>query len=100
MKMKLRGFKVRPVGAMVNGVWMKRPDVVSVSYAGHHIMTIPKKMYGFPNPDYRTLEGTEQPMFYDREYHLKNWKLLIERSPIIQERDRKEREILALEMKV
>lgn len=96
MKLKLNGFKVRPIGAMVNGVWMKRPDILSVTYGGHHMMTIPSKMYNFPNEEYKTLEGNVQPMFYNREYHLKNWKLLIERSPIIQERDRKERELIAL----
>lgn len=94
---KRLGFKIRPVSAMVNGQFIRRPDVLSVSYNGHHLMTIPKKMYGEPNPKYKTLEGNVQPMYYECEYKLKNWHFLVKRTPHIQELDRKKREVTALE---
>lgn len=94
MKLPLKGYKVRPVAAYVNGVWMKRPDVLSVHIGGLHVMTIPKKAYPVPNDRYRTLEGTPQPTFYECEYKLKNWKLLIQRSPVLQEKERKIRDLI------
>jgi hypothetical protein len=97
MKLPLKGFKVRPVAAFINGVWMKRPDVVSVHIGGLHLLTIPKKMYSVPNERYRTLEGQVQPTFYECEYKLKNWKLLLSRGPILREKEQKIRDLIAYE---
>jgi hypothetical protein len=94
---KRYGFKIRPVSAMVNGQFLRRQDVLSVSYNNHHLMTIPKKMYGQPNPKYKTLEGNVQPMYYECEYKLKNWKYLVTRTPHIRELDKKKVAITAQE---
>jgi len=94
---KRYGFKIRPVSAMVNGQFIRRPDVLSVSYNNHHLMTIPNKMYGQPNPKYKTLEGNVLPMFYECEYKLKNWYFLVKRTPHIQELDKKKVAITAQE---
>lgn len=82
---------------MVNGQFARRPDVLSVTYANHHLMTIPKRMYGEPNEKYKTLEGNVQPMFYECEYKLKNWYILVKRTPHIQGLDKKKVEVTALE---
>jgi hypothetical protein len=37
-------------------------------------------MYGRPIPEYKDLLKNELPHYYDREYRLKSWDLLIKRS--------------------
>lgn len=91
------GFRIGDAYAMINGVWCRRPDVQTVKFKGHHIMTIPRKIHGEPNERYRTLEGTQMPMYFDLEYKLKNWNILIKRTPYIEERDKKMVEIEQLE---
>lgn len=91
------GFKVKPACMYVNGQFTRRPDILSVTYNNHHLMTIPKKMYGQPNEKYKTLEGNVQPMFYECEYKIKNWNFLVKRTPHIQALDKKKRDLIALE---
>lgn len=90
------GFQIKDVYAMINNVWCKRPDILSVTYHGHHIMTIPTKMTGQPT-ERKTLEGTPQPMYFDLEYKLKNWNILIKRTPHIKNLEDKKREVAKLE---
>lgn len=90
------GFKINDSYAMINGVWCKRPDVKGVSYKGHHIMTIPAKIDSQPT-NRRTLEGTPMPMYFELEYKLKNWNILIKRTPHIQGIEKKKIEIEAQE---
>lgn len=77
---KKHGFKLVKVSAIVNGVVTRRKDILSVRFHGHHIMTAPRKMYGYPVPGYRDLLGNELQHYYDREYCLKNWAVLLKRS--------------------
>ena len=91
------GFKIRSVSMFVNGQFVRRSDILSVTCQGHHLMTIPRKMYGQPHPRYKTLEGNVHPMYYECEYKLKNWHYLVKRSPHLQGLDKQKREILALE---
>lgn len=90
------GFQIKDTFAMINNVWLKRPDILSVSYHGHHIMTIPSKLYGQPTES-KTLEGSPQPMYFDCEYKLKNWNILIKRTPYIKGIEKKKIEVEALE---
>lgn len=82
---KKKGFKIKRVGAMINGLWTRRHDILSVQYHHQPIMVIPRRMYGQPNPKYRDMLGLEQPMYFDREYRLKNWHMIIKRTPYIWE---------------
>lgn len=75
------GFQITPVYAMINNVWCRRPDIVGVNYRGHNIMTAPAKPLNFPDPNYKTLDGMEQPMYFDREYRLRNWYLILKNTP-------------------
>lgn len=90
------GFQIKDTFAMINGAWMKRPDVGSISYHGHHIMTIPLKIDSQPT-ERRTLEGNQMPMYFDLEHKLKNWNILIKRTPHIQGLGKKKIELEALE---
>ena len=85
------GFRTVPAFAMINGVWTKRHDIVSLRYKGHHIMTAPLKMLGWPNDRYKTMEGNIQPMFFEREHRLRNWNLIIKNTPHIQKIEEKKR---------
>lgn len=76
-KAKKHGFRIRKV-PFTN-------DILSVQYRGHHIMTIPKKLYGFPNYFYRDRMNHVQPHYFDREHKLKNWNFLIKRTPYIED---------------
>ena len=90
------GFQIKDTFAMINGVWCRRPDIQSVSYHGHHIMTIPAKIQSQPT-EQRTLEGSKQPMYFDLEHKLKNWNILIKRTPHIQALEKKKAELEGLE---
>jgi len=92
------GFTVVPAFAMINNTWTKRHDIVSIRYRGHHIMTAPLKMLGWPNERYKTIEGKEQPMFFEREHRLRNWNLVIKNTPHIQQLEEKKRQLQSLEM--
>lgn len=91
------GFHIVPVFAMINNVWTKRHDIASVRYKRFHIMTIPVKILGWPNENYKTMEGKEQPMYFDLEHKLRNWNLIIKNTPHIQHLEEKERKIAAAE---
>ena len=91
------GFRILPSFAMINNVWTKRPDVASVAYRGHHLMTIPTKMLREPDDRYKTLDGNIQPMYFDREHKLRNWNLIIKNSPHIQELGAKKMALSAAE---
>lgn len=90
------GFQIKDAYALINNAWFKRPDVKSFSYKGHHIMTIPAKIRMQPTRE-KTLEGNPQPMYFDLEYKLKNWNILIKRTPHIQGLEKKKVEVEALE---
>lgn len=64
---------------------VRRPDILSVQYQNHHIMTIPKKMYPFLKVGYRP-QGWNKPFpdYFKLEHELKNWNLIIKRTPHIQ----------------
>lgn len=61
-----------------------RNDILSVKYRGHHLFTIPKKMYGFPNPNHRDLYGRQHPFYFELENRSKQYNILVKRSPEIQ----------------
>jgi hypothetical protein len=93
------GFRITPVYAMINNVWCRRPDIVGVSYQGHNIMTAPAKPLNFPDPTYKTLDGMEQPMYFDREFKLRNWNLIIKNTNHIQNLIQKKVQVRLLEAK-
>lgn len=90
------GFQIKDVYALINGVNCRRPDIASISYHGHHIMTVPIKLDGQPT-ERKTLEGTPMPMYFDLEYKLKNWNILIKRTPHIKGLEKKKMEVESLE---
>lgn len=72
------GFKIRKCP--------NRPDILSVQYHNHHIMTIPKKMYPFVKQGYKPLGWNKpHPDYFRLEHELKNWNLLIKRTPYMQQ---------------
>jgi len=93
------GFTINPIGAMINGVWVTRPDVVSVRKSGYHLLTIPKVVYDHPT-EAKTLEGLAQPMFYELEHKLKSWAFVMQRSDWLKEREKKEREMIRMEKNI
>ena len=86
------GFRTVPAFAMINGVWTKRYDVVGIQYHGHHIMSAPLKMLGYPNERYKTMEGNVLPMFFDREHKLRNWNLILKKSPHLEKLEKQRME--------
>ena len=75
---KVYGFRIRKAPF--------RPDILSVQYHNHHIMTIPKKMYGFVKSNYRPLGWNKpHPDYFTLEHQLKNWNLIIKRTPYLKE---------------
>lgn len=90
------GFQIKDTYVLINNVWLRRPDVKSVSYHGHHIMTIPSKIASQPT-EQKTLEGTQMPMYFDLEHKLKNWNILIKRTPHIKGIESKKLEVEKLE---
>lgn len=90
------GFQVKDVYALINGFWLKRPDIASISYHGHHILTVPLRLASQPTKQ-RTLEGTPMPFYFELEYKLKNWNILIKRTPHIKGIEKKKVEVEALE---
>ena len=83
------GFKIKPVcnlwfnyGNNKFNCWKNRPDILSVQYNRKHLMTIPKRMYTFSKAGYRTMDNKAMfRNFFEYEHKLKNWYLLIKRSP-------------------
>lgn len=64
---------------------VRRPDTLSVQYQNHHIMGIPKKMYGFIKRGYMPMGWNKpHPDYFTCEHQLKNWNLIIKRTPYIQ----------------
>lgn len=72
-----KGFKFSPVGNFINGRFQTRPDILSVSYKGIHIMTCPKRIYGFPNASHRDLIGGQHPDYFELENRLLSWERTI-----------------------
>lgn len=62
-----------------------RPDILSVQYRNRHVMTIPKRMYGFSKVGYRALDNFMFKNYFEYEHELKNWDLLIKRTPQFKE---------------
>lgn len=93
---KQLGFSCVPVATMINGHWIKRPDILSVRYAGFHIMTIPAVIYDHPTERYVSLEGKQHPMFYELEHQLRSWERHIKRGNFIDHKEKQEREIVKL----
>lgn len=81
---KKHGFKIKKVSEWVNGKWTPRPDVYSVQYQNHHIMSVARKLYGEPGLRENTLMKREQPMYFEREHKLKNWSIIVRRTPHIK----------------
>jgi hypothetical protein len=49
-------------------------------------MTIPKKMYGFIKPSYCPIGWNKpHPDYFRLEHELKNWNLLIKRTPYLKD---------------
>lgn len=76
--------------AMVYGFRIRkcpnRNDILSVQYHNHHIMTIPRKMYGFIKPNYCPMGWNKpHPDYFKLEHELKNWNLLIKRTPYLKD---------------
>jgi len=90
------GFQIKDVFALINGVWLKRPDIQSVGYHGHHLMTIPRKIRNQPTRQV-TLEGSNLPFYFDLEHKLRSWNLLIKKTPHIQGIEKKNLKIEGLE---
>jgi len=90
------GFRIRDSYAFINDVWCRRPDIQSVTYRGHHLMTIPAKIDANITQR-RTLEGTKQPNYFECEYKLRNWNFIIKRKPHIQGLDKKKMDLLVAE---
>lgn len=84
------GFRIKQVSNPYyeNGKLVKivrRPDILSVQYQNHHIMTIPRKMYAFLKPGYHPIGWAKpHPDYFKLEHELKNWNLLIKRTPYIE----------------
>lgn len=63
-----------------------RPDILSVQYHNHHIMTIPKKMYAFMKAGYRPIGWDKpHPDYFKLEKTLKNWNLFIKRTSYMKD---------------
>jgi hypothetical protein len=72
------GFRIRKVP--------QRNDILSVQYRNHHIMTIPRKMYGYVKEKYRPIGWNKpHPDYFTLEHQLKNWNLIIKRTPYLKE---------------
>ena len=85
------GFKIKKVSSFYykNNKLEKivrRPDILSVQYQNHHIMTIPKKMYGFSKQGYMPI-GLKMPHpdYFNLEHTLKNWNIVIKRTNYLQQ---------------
>lgn len=62
-----------------------RPDILSVQYQNKHVMTIPKRMYAFSKVGHMALDGFMFKDYFKYEHELKNWDVLIKRTPQFQE---------------
>lgn len=87
------GFKIRPTSCFVNGTFTRRPDILSVQYKHKHYMTIPKRIYGFPNDSCRNLIGLVNPDYFTLEYTLKSWNNTLKNTNYINEKEAKEKSI-------
>lgn len=71
------GFKIRKVAF--------RPDILSVQFMNKHLMTIPKKMYGHPNPRYTDMSGNTHPDYFECEKQAQQWNIRVKRSNFLEE---------------
>lgn len=77
---KRYGFRIRKVPF--------QNDIYSVRYRGHHLMTIPRRIYGEVNIFYRDKYNHIHPHFNDRERKVKEWNIRIKRSRYIEDYER------------
>lgn len=82
------GFKIKPVSNMWFDYgtgrlkhFLHRPDILSVQYHNHHVMTIPKKMFGFSKQAYRSKDGFVFRDFFRYEHELKTWNMQLKKTP-------------------
>lgn len=81
---KVSNMWFKPDGKFVTQI--KRTDILSVQYRNHHIMTIPKVIYPFVKQGYKPLGGRQaHPDYFTLEHQLKNWNLLVKRTPHIRQ---------------
>ena len=58
------GCKIVPIATKVNGKLTRRPDILGVERHGEFVMVIPRRIYGFPNKDYKDLGGRPHPDYF------------------------------------
>lgn len=85
---KKYGFKLRKVAF--------RPDLLSMQFMNKHLLTIPKRMYSFRNPDHKAMDDYPFPDYFDRENHAVAWNKKVKRTDFLEEDWREERKFLAI----
>lgn len=70
---KRKGFKITRIGCIASGLVMTRPDIYAVEKHGEFVMTIPRYMYPWFNPNYKDIIGIPQPSFFNCEEKLYNY---------------------------
>jgi hypothetical protein len=76
----------------VNGTFTRRPDILSVQYKHKHYMTIPKRIYGFPNQT-KNLIGITNPDYFTLEYTLRSWNNTLKNTNYIKDVEEKEKSL-------
>lgn len=84
---KKYGFKIRKVAF--------RPDLLSMQFMNKHLLTIPKRMYPFPSPDHKSMEGIPFPDYFDRENQAVAWNKKVKRTNFLEDDWNEERKYLA-----
>jgi hypothetical protein len=64
------GWKISPVLCKINGKVSRRPDILAVENHGKWEMTIPSKIYGWPNQSHRDLLNLQHPDYFELEAKL------------------------------
>jgi hypothetical protein len=64
-------------------------DIDSLQYHGKHIMTVPRRIYGFPTESHRDMTGGKHPDYFDLEYRLLSWNQIIKTTDYLKEEDEK-----------
>jgi len=64
------GYKIKPLIFQVNGKLTRRPDIVAVERKNQWVLTVPKKIYRFPDFYYRDLLGIQHPDYFSCETNL------------------------------
>jgi len=66
------GCKIVPIATRVNNKLTRRPDILGVERHGEFVMTIPRRMYGFPSQSHTDLGGRQHPDFFSCEITIYN----------------------------